>query len=43
MLTGPGSVLGEELDPLHVTAERRMLSELLSTLNSPPHPLERPG
>jgi len=34
-----GSILGEELDPLLVVAERRMLSKLLSILDNPSHPL----
>ncbi len=34
-----GSVLGMELDPVHVVAERRMLSKFDSILDNPSHPL----
>lgn len=34
-----GFVLGIKQDPVHVVAERRMLSKLRSSLDNPTHPL----
>ncbi len=34
-----GSVLGMELDPVHIVSERRMLSKFYSILDNSSHPL----